>query len=370
MTQPRTFILTGGGTGGHLFPGVAVALELQRREPDARLLFVGSERTLEQAILSRHHFERRGLSVEPPRELTRHPWRFMTRNWSAWRAARQLIRFERPSAVIGLGGYASTPLVWEAARAGCPVVLLEQNVIPGRATRWLSRLASVVCTSFAETAQQLPRGVTVELTGNPVRREIIETMSWIAERTASLEQTPRELLILGGSQGADSLNEAVVAALQLVGDVRSRWRVVHQTGPRQLEAMRVAHAAFSNGSLVEAFFDDMPARYQAASLVVSRAGATTLAELACGGLPAILLPYPHAIDQHQRANALVHTANGAASMVEHRASNTETSTALATALCRLMQDDELRGRMSLLARDLARPLATQAVADRVLSMAD
>ncbi len=370
MTQPRTFILTGGGTGGHLYPGVAVALELQRREADARLLFVGSERTLEQTILSRHQFERRGLSVEPPRELTRHPWRFVTRNWSAWRAARQLIHTERPSAVIGLGGYASAPLVWEASCAGCPVALLEQNVIPGRATRWLSRLASVVCTSFNETAQQLPRGVTVELTGNPVRREIIEAMPSISETLATAAHAPRELLILGGSQGADSLNEAVVAALQLIGDACAGWRIVHQTGPRQVDAMRAAHAALSTNFLVEAFFDDMPARYRAASLVVSRAGATTLAELACAGLPAILLPYRHAIDNHQRANALVHSADGAASLVEHLASNTETSTALATALCRPMQDDELRSRMSRSARDLARPLATQAVVDRVLSMVD
>ena len=369
MNQPRTFLLAGGGTGGHLFPGVALALELQRCEPDARLLFVGSERTLEQTILSRHQFERLSLPVEPPREVTRHPWRFLTRNWSAWRAARQLIRSERPCAVIGLGGYASAPVVWEASRAGVPIILLEQNVIPGRATRWLSRLASVVCTSFAETSARLPRGVKVELTGTPVRREIVESVSSTVDAIASTTHAPRELLILGGSQGADSLNDAVVAALHLIGEARSGWRVVHQTGPRQLDAMRAAHAALSPNALVEAFFDDLPSRYQTASLVVSRAGATTLAELACAGLPAILLPYPHATDDHQRANALAHVAHGAAHCVPQRLSTTETSSALAESLLRLMCDESLRRQMSLAAKASAHPWATHAVVDRVLSVA-
>ncbi len=369
MTQPRTFILAGGGTGGHLFPGVALALELQRREPNARLLFVGSERTLEQTILSRHQFERRSLPVEPPREVARHPWRFFTRNWSAWRAARRLIRSEQPCAVIGLGGYASTPIVWEASRAGVPIILLEQNVVPGRATRWLSRLASVVCTSFAETSARLPRSVTVELTGTPVRREIVESVSSNADKKAPTPPAPRELLILGGSQGADSLNEAVVAALHLIGEVRTGWRVVHQTGLRQLDAMRIAHAALSSDALVEAFFDDLPARYRTASLVVSRAGATTLAELACSGIPAILLPYPHATDDHQRANALAHTAYGASHCVSHRSSTVETSSALAESLIRLMCDSPLRQRMSLAARASAHPLATDAVVNRVLLLA-
>ena len=367
MTQPRTFILAGGGTGGHLFPGVALALELQRREPHARLLFVGSERTLEQTILNRHQFERRSLPVEPPREVTRHPWRFFTRNWSAWRAARRLIRSEQPCAVIGLGGYASAPIVWEASHAGVPIILLEQNVIPGRATRWLSRLASVVCTSFAETSARLPRSVKVELTGTPVRGEIVETAT--ADAIASTPHAPRELLILGGSQGADSLNEAVVAALHLIGEAQTGWRVVHQTGPRQLDAMRTAHAALSSDALVEAFFDDLPARYRTASLVVSRAGATTLAELACSGLPAVLLPYPHATDDHQRANALAHVAHGAAHCVPHRLSTTETSSALAESLRHLMCDESLRRQMSLAAKASAHPLATLAVANRVLSLA-
>ena len=363
MTQSRTFIFAGGGTGGHLFPGVAVALELKRREPNARLLFVGSERELEQTILARHGLEHRSLPVESLRELSRHPWRFATRNWTAWRAARQMMREERPSVVIGLGGYASAPLVWQASRARCPVVLLEQNVIPGRATRWFSRSANLVCTSFAETRERLPRGVKVEVTGNPVRREIAELTSHQATTA------PRELLVLGGSQGADSLNEAVVATLRLLAEARSGWRVVHQTGARQVEAMRHAYAELSIDAVVEPFFDDMLARYRAASLVVSRAGATTLAELACCGLPMILVPYPHAADDHQRANAFAFVERGAAIVVEHRANVDATVAALVDPLKALLTDEPRRSAMSVAARDGTHPDAASVVVDRLIEMA-
>ena len=365
MIQPRTFIFTGGGTGGHLFPGIAVALELKHREPNARLLFVGSERELEQTILARHGLEHRSLPVESLRELTRHPWRFATRNWLAWRAARQMMHEERPSVVIGLGGYASAPLVWQASLARGPVVLLEQNVIPGRATRWLSRSASLVCTSFAETGERLPRGAKVEVTGNPVRREIADCVSHLAAASTA----PRELLVLGGSQGADSLNEAVVAALRLVGEARSGWRVVHQTGARQVEAMRRAYAELSMSAVVEPFIDDMLARYRAASLVVSRAGATTLAELSCCGLPMLLLPYPHAADDHQRANARVYESHGAAVSVEHLATAEQTAARLADPLRSLLTDESLRRAMSTAARSCSRPDATAAVVHRVLELA-
>ena len=365
MTQSRTFIFAGGGTGGHLFPGVAVALELMRREPNARLLFVGSERELEQTILARHGLEHRSLPVESLRELSRHPWRFATRNWTAWRAARQMMREERPSVVIGLGGYASAPLVWQASRARCPVVLLEQNVIPGRATRWFSRSANLVCTSFAETRERLPRGVKVEVTGNPVRREIAELTS----HRATASTAPRELLVLGGSQGADSLNEAVVATLRLLAEARSGWRVVHQTGARQVEAMRRAYAELLIDAVVEPFFDDMLARYRAASLVVSRAGATTLAELACCGLPMILLPYPHAADDHQRANALACAERGAAMVVEHLADAGATATALVDPLKSLLTNEPRRVALSAAARAGARPEATSAVVDRLIELA-
>lgn len=365
MTQPLTILFAGGGTGGHLFPGVAVAMEIRRRRPESKVMFVGSERQLEQSILKQRGLEHRSLPVESLRELTRHPWRFATRNWSAWKAARRLIAEQKPSIVVGLGGYASAPLVWQATRTGIPVVLLEQNVVPGRATRWLSRSADLVCTSFPESAGRLSPRARVEVTGNPVRCEIAEHANSI-EAPSSLN---RELLVLGGSQGADTLNDAVIAAMRVLAGDRFGWKVIHQTGPRQVEKVRHAYAELEIEAVVEPFFDDMPLRYRNASLVVSRAGATTLAELACCGRPMILLPYPHAADDHQRANALAYAACGAAIVVDHQSAHEATVAALAEQLRLLFRDEALRRTMGLAARKASHPEATMAVSDRILELA-
>ena len=331
----RTYIFAGGGTGGHLFPGIAVAQELQRRETDSRILFVGSERDLERTILTRYQFEHRSLPVESLRTLTRNPFRFVLGNWHAWRTAYRMIETEKPAAVIGLGGYASAPIVWAAARSRIPVILLEQNVIPGRTTRWLSRSAVRVCVSFPESASRLPQSANIQCHRQSLRHEIANMH---AHLSATGEKEPFELLVLGGSQGADSLNEAVVEAIKLSSKELPRWRIVHQTGPRQTDAIRDAYRQLSLTAAVESFFDDMAARYRAASLVISRAGATTLAELACCGLPMLLVPYPQAADDHQQANALSYQSSGAAVVVGHQSNSHETGVKLATALQSLLID--------------------------------
>ena len=364
MPHPATYLFAGGGTGGHLFPGVAIAEEIQRREPDSRIVFAGCERELERTILARHPFHHRPLSVEPLRELIRNPLKFVTRNGSAWIAARRLLHAEQPRAVVGLGGYASAPLVWAASRRGIPVVLLEQNLIPGRATRWLSRSADMICASFDETKERLPKSANVAITGNPLRREITD---YVPKQSTSLPCS-HQILVLGGSQGADSLNDAVLAAMPLLGESRFPWSVIHQTGPRQLEAVRRSYEALSINAVVESFFEDMMARYQSVSLVISRAGATTLAELACCGLPMILLPYPHATDNHQSANAQAYVAHGAAICLEHLSSPEQTAAQLATLLQDLFSNDARRAAMTVAARRCARPSATKEVVDRIVGL--
>jgi UDP-N-acetylglucosamine--N-acetylmuramyl-(pentapeptide) pyrophosphoryl-undecaprenol N-acetylglucosamine transferase len=366
MNSPRTYIFAGGGTGGHLFPGIAVAQELLQREADARVLFVGSDRELEQSILVRSGIEHRSLPVESLSMLKRRPFYFLKRNWRAIRTARRLIRELRPCAVIGLGGYASAPIVWAAARARIPIVLLEQNVIPGRTTRWLARSADLVCASFPDLQRPLPSATRVEVTGNPLRQEIAKLHGLSHGSNAGSQS---ELLVLGGSQGADSLNDAVTAAIGLLREELSTWRIVHQTGPRQVDAVRTVYATNSIDATVESFFDDMATRYRAASVVIARAGATTLAELTCCGLPMVLLPYPHAADDHQRANAESMAVHGAAVIVEHQRTAAETATELADQLRPLLRDDQLRASMGDAARKLARPEAATAVADLIQSLA-
>ncbi len=366
MATKRTYLFAGGGTGGHLFPGIAVALELLRRDPDCRVVFIGSEKDLESSILARYQLEHRPLPVESLTALKRRPLRFVFRNWRAWRAAKALIRETSPTIVIGLGGYASAPVVWAAARARVPIVLLEQNVIPGRTTRWLASSAAVVCTSFAEATDRLPTAKRVELTGNPVRQEI----SQLAHEVRQLAAPRMEMLVLGGSQGADTLNEAVVSAVGQIGEQLVGWRIVHQTGPRLADAVRLAYQQQSVDAEVQPFFDDMAARYRAASLVISRAGATTIAELTCCGLPMVLLPYRHAADDHQRGNANSLQIRGAAIVVEHGATIEDTAQRLAAQLRVLLADGSLRHRMSDAARHLAVPDAASLVVDQIQSLAN
>ena len=276
-----------------------------------------------------------------------------------------MIRDETPFAVIGLGGYASAPIVWAASRARIPVVLLEQNVIPGRATRWLSNSADVVCTSFLEAAKSLPRRARVQCTGNPVRQQIA---ALYANPFEGQSGTTKQILILGGSQGADSLNDAVVEAVRLLRTEISGWKLFHQTGPRRVQEIRSHYEALSIAAQVEPFFEEMTRCYRDASIVISRAGATTLAEVTCRGLPMILLPYPHAADDHQRANAKSLQNRGAAVVVEHQSTAQETGSALALQLRLLLLEPERCALMGIAARTLARPNAAAEVADLIQSI--
>lgn len=361
------FLFSGGGTGGHLFPGIAVAQELKRRFPSAEIVFVGSERAIESSIVAESGFEHQTLPVQPLSILRTNPIRFLWRNVQACLAASRLLHQLRPTAVIGLGGFASAPVVWAASRQKIPVILLEQNVIAGRATRWLSRYASTVCLSFDETGSQIKCRGKVVVTGTPVRTQISDLHSFdvIQSSPRTTEQGKRQLLVLGGSQGADSLNDAVLAAVTELRSLFDGWEIVHQTGPRQVTAVRQAYENLGISAVVEPFFSDMPARYAAASIVISRAGATTLAELACVGVPMILVPFPHAADNHQAANAQVFVDRGAATLIAHQESIEQTGQQLAAALQQLMADTDLCERMGRACCQLARPTATDKVANLI-----
>ena len=363
MPASRTYIFAGGGTGGHLFPGVAVAEQLRDLDPSARILFVGSDKQLELSIFNRLQLEHRSLPVESLQSLTRHPFRFVARNWKAWRIARQWIRELQPAVVVGLGGYASAPIVWAASRVRIPVALLEQNVIPGRTTRLLSGASKLVCTSFAEATRHLSHGTSIEVTGNPVRHEIARL------HQARPDRHGKELLILGGSQGADRLNDAVIGAVSALRNDLVEWHIVHQSGLRQIESLRTSYRELQLKATVEPFFDDMQIRYQSASVVISRAGATTLAELTCCGLPMILVPFPQAADDHQRANAIALRDHQAAVVVEHQPAAADTVKLLSDQLATLVARPDMRQSLSDAAYRIAKPDAAAVVAQRIRSFA-
>ena len=371
MGAPPTFLFAGGGTGGHLFPGIAVAQELQRRDPACRLVFVGSNRQIESTIANQYRLQHRSLPVESLAVLKRNPIRFVIQNLSAWRGAKRLISELKPTAVIGLGGFASAPLVWVASRKRIPIVLLEQNVIAGRTTRWLGRIADRICVTFEST--QLPKSDRVIVTGNPVRDDIAglsrqPSLQSIGDSSPRSTPQNRTLLALGGSQGANSLNLAFIGAITKLNSRFADWSIVHQTGPRQAEDVRQKYKVIGIEATVEPFLNNMAEQYARAEFVISRAGATTLSELACAGLPMILMPYPHAADDHQRANAKVFVDCGAGLMVEHSPSADVTVAELAKALELMVMDKSRRAAMSIAARTLAKPDAAATIADVIASV--
>lgn len=360
MTVPETFLFAGGGTGGHLFPGLAVAEELRERRPGCRIVFVGSERPIEAEILAQAGEEHVPLPIRSSADLKSRPWRFFVDNLTAVRAAGRLLREHRPRAVLGLGGFASFPLLLQAQWQGVPMLLLEQNAIPGRVTRWQARQARAVCLTFPESAQRL-RGAACQDTGNPVRQSIAR----LAQSQGELEG--RVLLVLGGSQGAESLNQAVCSWVAAHRELLAGWTIWHQTGPRQQAEIAAEYARLGIPAEVSPFWTDLPERYAAAGLVISRAGATTIAELLCAGKPMVLLPYPHAADDHQRANAASLVQAGAAEVVEHATDAEDTVRRLAAVLTPLLGDPDRRRRLADAARALARPNAAQTVVDLLLA---
>jgi UDP-N-acetylglucosamine--N-acetylmuramyl-(pentapeptide) pyrophosphoryl-undecaprenol N-acetylglucosamine transferase len=350
------FLFAGGGTGGHLFPGLSVAEALRARDPKVRIQFVGSERSLERALVIQHGYDHRTLPSEPLTQLWRKPGSFLWRNWRAYGMAREWLQQDRPAAVIGLGGFASAPIVLAAHRMGIPALLLEQNAIPGRSTRWLSRCVRMVCLSYPQSVAYFNRRIETRLTGNPIRAEIAALAR--VERT---ELEPPTLLILGGSQGAQALNAAIIEMWKSQPHFFAGWNVVHQTGVAQCAAVQQEYQALKRPADVAPFFYDMDQRYQSANLIISRAGATTLAELACTGIPAILVPYPSAADNHQWYNAQAFEEAGAARTCLQKATAAETAVELMKQLTGVADNVQRRAEMSEAMRSLAQPAATENV---------
>lgn len=304
-------IVTGGGTGGHLFPGIAVATAMQERISGCRVLFIGTERQLDRTTLDGYDFEQGTISCMGLKGMgIGHRFRSLAGLPKAvWQARRILTRF-RPDLALGVGGYVTGPVLVAAklgwGRKRIPVCIHEQNSVPGLANRLLARIADRIFLS-SPCDYPFPSSRTV-LTGNPVRREIL--LAAAGERPKP--ETP-VVLVLGGSQGAHRLNMVMLeAAPELKKRLAGDFMVIHQTGSRDQDRVRAGYSALGIRAEVADFFQDMASLYSRASLVVSRAGATTLAELAVMGLPALLVPYPHAADNHQEINANYYARGGGA----------------------------------------------------------
>ncbi|MBD3675144.1 MAG: undecaprenyldiphospho-muramoylpentapeptide beta-N-acetylglucosaminyltransferase [Planctomycetaceae bacterium] len=360
MADLKRILFTGGGTGGHLFPGLALVEELKRRFPDLTPLFVGSERGLEKRILREAGIRHESLPVRSSADLKRAPISFLWSYEKARQAAKKILLTTQPEVVIGLGGFASVPVVRAAQRLKIPTLLPEKNTVMGRANRWLQRRATKVCHAFQ---QSLPTGGNPEkhqVTGNPVRKEIQALLGRETRR-----EGVQTILILGGSQGAQAVNRMWLSAVEALGDELNSRQIIHQTGDLDCEMIREKYRERGFSSIAEPFFEVLPTLYRQADLVISRAGATTLAELACAGVPAILIPYPNSVGDHQLKNAQLFAETGAASIVS-QTSETEETLALVDAIEKRLTEplSEMRKAM----RSQAKPDAARQIVDLLIEL--
>ena len=357
-----TVLIAGGGTGGHLYPGIAVARELLSREPGARVVFAGTAAGIESRVVPREGFELElirsaGLKGKSVASVLRGALLLPLSALDAWRVLSTC----RPSIVVGVGGYSSGPLVALAAARGIPTLLMEQNAMPGVTNRLLARLVDAAAVTYEESRSFF--GDRAFVAGNPVRPEFFGGGS----RGEPQDQAgPVRVLVFGGSQGAHAINVAMTEAAPRLAAAAPPLAITHQTGERDLAAVREAYGRAGFDARVEPFLYAMDREMAAADLVVSRAGATTLAELTAAGRPSLLVPLPTATDDHQRKNALALVSAGAARMVEQR---DLTGDRMADEIQALAADAGQRARMAGAARGMARPEAARLIVDRVLALA-
>jgi UDP-N-acetylglucosamine--N-acetylmuramyl-(pentapeptide) pyrophosphoryl-undecaprenol N-acetylglucosamine transferase len=356
-------VIAGGGTGGHLYPGIAVAREIVRRAPHAQVTFAGTTRGLEARVVPKEGFaldfvRSAGLKGKSIVARLRGALLVPLSLVDAWR----IVSKRRPSVVIGVGGYSAGPVVLVAALRGIATMVLEQNAVPGLTNRLLARWVRAAAVNFDQTRSYF-RGRAF-VAGNPVRAEFFDASG---ERAMDGRPgAPPRVLILGGSQGAHVINMAMVAAAPELARQFGGLEIVHQTGERDLAAVREAYGRGGVAARTESFLDPVAREVRSADLVVSRAGATTLAELAAAGRPAVLVPFAAATDDHQRKNAEVLVNAGAAAMVLE---SELSGPVLAKAVGDRLADRGGLARMSAAMRTLARPDAAARIVDRVMELA-
>jgi len=362
-----SILIAAGGTGGHIFPGLALASALRRQEPSAEVSFVGTPRGLESRIIPDAGYPLHLLDMVPfagaKRALV--PAAFARATWQA----RRLLRQERASVAVGMGGYASIPLVAGARFSGIPSLVHESGAIPGRANLLAARFTNNVALAFERAASSFPGPTRV--VGMPLSAEIEhfdgDAIRADARQTFDLPADAEVLLVIGGSQGATTLNRAAVGLASQWRDRPNRF-ILLKTGAADLAGIQADLQAAGAAHVVRAvsFFERMDYAYAAADLALTRAGAGTVAELGATGLPAVLVPYPYAPHDHQAVNASVLVDVGAALMVRNPSATAEL---LAPTLDGLFADDQRRTAMGAAGRSVARPHAADELASWVLELA-
>jgi len=355
-------VIAGGGTGGHLFPGMSIAEAFLERERGNEVLFVGTERGIEARVLPGGRFLLKTIQASPLKgKSLPGKVRAIGSIPGAVLEALSILKDFRPDLVVGVGGYASGPTLVAASILGMKRVIHEQNVVPGMTNRLLRWFSHRIFVSFAETMRFFPKGKTV-VTGNPVRRAIL---ACLPDRQAMNPAFPFTLFVFGGSAGAHRINEAMMDALGFLKEIKSSVRIIHQTGGADVDSVSKAYEEKGFDAMVRPFFNDIGTCYQSSDLVICRAGASTLSELAVCGKAVLFIPYPYAAHNHQFVNAQRLVDLGAARMIRDQELN---GSLLAQAILHLYNHPEERARMENAIQQLGRPNAAQEIVEQCYAL--
>ncbi|MDI6807376.1 MAG: undecaprenyldiphospho-muramoylpentapeptide beta-N-acetylglucosaminyltransferase [Candidatus Eisenbacteria bacterium] len=352
-------MIAGGGTGGHVYPGVAVAEELRRANPDVELLFVGTKRGVEKKIIPELGYELKIVHARGfPRKVT--PvllLAFIDFFLGLLQAAKMIISW-KPDCVVGTGGYVSCPTLMVAKLLRKSTLIQEQNTVPGLSNRLLSLFADEIHISFAESRKFFRRKTRLRLSGNPVRRSVVEGESGQGLEEFGFSKGKKTVFVFGGSRGAKRINEAIVRTVTVLKN-REDIQYIIQTGERDFSLVSESLKEFKDRVWIRAYLDRIEAAYKVADIVVARAGATALAEIAASGLPSILIPYPYATHGHQEVNAAAFKEAGAARVIRE---SELTGERLAGVIVSILDDSVTLRKMSKCARGMARYDAAEKIA--------
>lgn len=367
MKKLNKVIISGGGTGGHIFPAIAIANEIKKRFPEADILFVGAEGKMEMEKVPAAGFKIVGLPIVGLQR--RFTWKNLLLPFkllSSLMKARKIVHDFQPQVVIGVGGYASGPTLKMAQRLGIPTVVQEQNSYPGKTNRLLAKEVAAVCTAYEGLEQVFPKD-KIHFTGNPVRAELRQLSMGKDEAFAcfpQLDPTKKTILVIGGSLGARTLNESVLCGAEKLGS--NGIQILWQCGKYYFEQMKEEVAKLSGAEIVLTdFIARMDAAYTVADVIISRAGALSISELCLVGKPVILVPSPNVSEDHQTKNAMALVKNHAAILVK----DNEAKTTLLDRAESLLADHKEQQQLSEAILRMAKPDATKEIVDTITETA-
>lgn len=367
MPASPHILFAGGGAPSQLHAGLSIAQQLEHKIPDTAITFSGpgSAEARHQVVAA--GYEYLTIPARPAPSGPLQALRFVTDNLAGYCSARWMLRERKVSLVVGLGGYGSLPMVKAAACRGTPIVLLEEDVVPGKTVRWLGQRSATVCVAFEQTKPHLPVQTEVHYAGSPVHAGFEQLFHSRRCGSASHEvgQTKKRLVVLGGAQGSTALNMVVPGALRQLGPVLDDWQIIHQTGEGQLQETERRYQKSKVDALAVTYIDELAAVLFDSDLVICRSGGTTLAELALAGVPSLLVPRDEGTGGSQLANAKVYCAAGASRMVEEESQIGLFQSALTRELKQLMTCEHLRKQMRAKLVELARPHASADIATTI-----